>query len=48
MQALKHINVEETPLQDPKLTLALRGIKAIKEYFEHQQDRIELKDIVSH
>jgi|688.fasta_scaffold1914553_2 hypothetical protein len=38
MRALKHIKVDETPLQEPKLTLALRGINAIKEYFEHWQN----------
>ena len=30
---LREINVSETPLKQPKLALAMRGVKAIREFF---------------
>jgi Leucine-rich repeat (LRR) protein len=34
LRSLKQIYVHDTPLQSPKLALALRGIQAIREYFQ--------------
>ena len=36
---LREINVNETPLKQPKLALAMRGIRAIRDFF--QQNEVE-------
>lgn len=38
LKHLKEINVNSTPLKQPKLALALRGIDAIKEFFKQKND----------
>ena len=44
LKKLQDINVEGTPLKTPKLALAMRGIEAIREFFQQTEEDNDEED----